>query len=73
MNIVGLVGVVVLLEVKLERDNFVELDPGDAAHKALRHTLVLADVEVADVIELSVRTRLQGNREVVNLRLVVVD
>merc|ERR1711953_1164893 len=46
----------VFLEVQLQRNPMVKLNARDAAHKALVHGVVFADVQVPDVVELGVCT-----------------
>ncbi len=42
------------LEVELQRDNFVKFDAGNTTDEAFRHALVLADVEVLNIVELRI-------------------
>ncbi len=61
------------LEVELQRDNLVKFDAGNTTDEAFRHALVLANVEVLNVVELRVSGGLQRSGEVVLLRRIVVD
>ncbi len=61
------------LEVEFQRDDLVKFDAGNTADEAFRHALVLADVEVLNVVELRIGGGLQRGGEVVLLRRIVVD
>ncbi len=61
------------LEVELQRDDFVKFDAGNAADEAFRHALVLANVEILNIVELRISGGLQRGRKIVLLRRIVVD
>jgi len=61
----------ILLEEQLEREDVVEFNARNAADKAIRHALVLADVHVLHVVELCISRILDV--KVILARLIIVD
>ena len=49
----------ILLEVELQWDDLIELHPRNAADKALSHGVILTNVEIPNVVELSGSTGLE--------------
>lgn len=65
------IGRTIFLEGQLERENVIKFNTGDTADETFRHSLVLADVHVLNVVELGVSRCFDIESEF--LRLVVVN
>merc|ERR1719325_459107 len=63
----------VLLEVELQRDNFIKFNSGNTSTESLCHRLIFANVQVLDGVELSIRLCFQRCTKVILLRRVVVN